>query len=100
VTASTYLVGRLTGVLRIDAHTASHWNPLFDPATTDWSDRFAQDITSLDRLPLVAWPAEVAGTVTAEAAAATGLPVGTPVAVGTVDALAGRSAWASGRRVT
>lgn len=85
VTASTYLAYRLTGELAIDAHTASHWNPLFDPRIIAWSDRFADGITSLDRLPRIGWPAEVVGVVTAEAAAATGLPEGVQVAIGTVD---------------
>src|SRR5207344_737628 len=60
-------------------------NPLFDPRAIAWSDRFADGITTLDRLPRVAWPADVVGSVTAAAAAATGLPAGIPVAVGTVD---------------
>lgn len=85
VTATTYLGFRLTGELAIDAHTASHWNPLFDPRAVAWTDRFADGITSLDRLPRIAWPADRLGTVTADAAAETGLPVGIPVAVGTVD---------------
>jgi xylulokinase len=85
VTASTYIAYRMTGELAIDAHTASHWNPLFDPRAIAWSDRFADGITTLDRLPRVAWPADVVGSVTAAAAAATGLPAGIPVAVGTVD---------------
>ena len=37
-------------------------------------------------LPALRWPGESAGTVTAEAAAATGLPVGVPVITGTIDA--------------
>jgi len=88
VTASTYLVYRLTGALVIDAHTASHWNPLFDPSTLGWSERFAAGLTTLDRLVPIGWPADIAGAVTAEAAAEIGLPEGIPVAVGTVDALA------------
>jgi xylulokinase len=86
VTATTYLVHRLTGAMVIDAHTASHFNPLFDRSTIGWSDRHA-DGASIDRLPTIGWPTDVAGVVTREAAAATGLPVGVPVAVGTVDAL-------------
>jgi xylulokinase len=88
VSATTYLVHRLTGAMVIDAHTASHFNPLFDRSTVGWSDRFADGITSIDRLPAIGWPTDVAGVVTPEAAAATGLPAGVPVAVGTVDALA------------
>jgi Sugar (pentulose and hexulose) kinases len=88
VTATTYLVHRLTGEMVIDARTASHFNPLFDRATIAWSDRFADGITSIDRLASIGWPADLAGVVTPEAAAATGLPTGVPVALGTLDALA------------
>lgn len=88
VTATTYLVHRLTGAMAIDAHTASHFNPLFDRSTMGWSDRYSDGITSIDRLPSIGWPADVAGVVSEEAAAATGLSAGVPVAVGTVDALA------------
>lgn len=88
VTATTYLVHRLTGAMAIDAHTASHFNPLFDRSTIGWSDRYAAGITTVDRLPAIGWPSDVAGLLTPEAAAVTGLPAGVPVAVGTVDALA------------
>lgn len=88
VTASTYLVHRLTGAMVIDAHTASHFNPMFDRSTIGWSDRYAGGITTLDRLPAIGWPTDVAGVVSPEAASETGLPEGVPVAVGTVDALA------------
>ncbi len=85
VTASTYLGYRLTGELAIDAHTAAHWNPLFDPGAIAWTDRFADGITTLDRLPRIGWPADVLGSLTSDAAAETGLPAGIPVAVGTLD---------------
>ena len=39
-------------------------------------------------LPRLLWPTEIAGSVTEEAAAATGLRPGTPVTAGTVDAWA------------
>ncbi len=87
VTATTYLVHRLTGAMVVDARTASHFNPLFDRSTIGWSDRYADGITPLDRLAAIGWPADVAGTITEAAAAQTGLPVGTPVAVGALDAL-------------
>jgi xylulokinase len=88
VTASTYLVHRLTGAMIVDAHTASHFNPLFDRSTIGWSGRFAGGPGIVERLATIGWPAEQAGTVTGEAAELTGLRIGTPVAVGTVDALA------------
>jgi xylulokinase len=87
VSATTYLVHRLTGAMVIDARTASHFNPLFDRSTIGWSDRYADGITSIDALGTIGWPADLAGTVTTEAAEATGLPAGIPVAVGTLDAL-------------
>lgn len=88
VTATSYLVHRLTGAMVIDARTASHFDPLFDRTTIGWSERYADGITSIDRLAPIAWPADVAGTISAEGAAETGLPEGVPVAVGAVDALA------------
>lgn len=87
-TASSYLVFRLTGERVIDRHTASYWVPLFELATQEWSDRFADGIVEIERLPRLGWSDEIAGAVTAAAAAETGLEPGTPVTVGAVDALA------------
>lgn len=88
VSASSYIIGRLTGEFVIDAHTASHSGPLFDPTTVAWSDRFADGITPTDRLARIGWSNELAGVVGDAAAAETGLSAGTPVSVGAVDALA------------
>jgi len=60
---------------------------LVDINTLEWSDRFADEIVSLDKLPRMAWSDELAGQVSPTGAAQTGLKVGTPVAVGAVDAL-------------
>jgi len=86
-TASSYLIYRLTGEKVIDRHTASHYMPLVDIQKLEWSDRYADDIISLDKLPRMAWSDEKAGTVSKSGAAQTGLREGTPVAVGAVDAL-------------
>ena len=86
-TASAYLVWRLCGEHRIDRHTASHYMPLYDPRSGQWDERHAQHVAPLSMLPSPAWSDDVAGTVTRAGAAATGLAVGTPVAVGAVDAL-------------
>ena len=48
----------------------------------------APDITDLERLPEIAWTTEIAGAVTRQAAEETGLALGTPVIVGTIDAAA------------
>jgi len=86
-TASSYLVYKLTGEHVIDRHTASHYMPLIDIRTLEWSDRFAEHVAPLTMLPRLAWSDEGAGEVSAEAAKVTGLKAGTPVAVGAVDAL-------------
>lgn len=88
LSASSYLVYRLTGELVMDRHTASHYNPLFDLDELAWSSRYAAFVPGDEYLPRLGWPTEIAGGVGAAAAAETGLRVGTPVAVGTVDAAA------------
>jgi xylulokinase len=86
-TASSYLILRLTGEKVIDRHTASHYMPLMDLRRLEWSDRFADDLIGIDKLPRLGWSDEMAGRVCQAGANETGLPVGTPVAVGAVDAL-------------
>lgn len=86
-TASSYLIYRLTGEKVMDRHTAAHYMPLVDIKTLEWSDRFAEHITDLDKLPRMGWSDEKAGEVSASGAAETGLKPGTPVAVSAVDAL-------------
>lgn len=86
-TASSYLSYRLTGEHVMDKHTASHYMPLIDLEAWTWSERFAEAVAPLSMLPRLAWSDEIAGEVSAAAAAETGLKAGTPVAVGAVDAL-------------
>ena len=87
-TASSYLVFRLTGEHVIDRHTASHFNPLIDLHRLQWDDRFGDGLASVDQLPALRWSDDIAGSVGPDAAAETGIPVGTPVTAGAVDALA------------
>ncbi|CAN5644803.1 FGGY-family carbohydrate kinase [soil metagenome] len=87
-TASSWLVERLTGERVMDRHTASHWMPLFDLRAGTWSERYTEGLADVGRLPRLGWSDERAGEVTTTAAATTGLRAGTPVAVGTVDAVA------------
>lgn len=86
-TASSYLVYRMTGEEVIDRHTASHFMPLMDINTLEWSDRFADHVVGIEKLPQLGWSDEIAGQVNQAGAIETGLKVGTPVAVGAVDAL-------------
>jgi xylulokinase len=86
--ASSFAVARLTGEYVLDHHSASQCDPLYDVNELGWIDEWAEEIAPGLALPRLLWPGEVAGLVTADAAAATGIPVGTPVAAGTVDAWA------------
>jgi len=88
ITSTSYIIFKLTGNYVIDAHTATEWNPLIDIKKIAWDDRFASEITTLDKLPQIGWSNKVAGFVSAAAAAETGLLEGTPVNYGAVDALA------------
>ncbi len=88
LTSTSFLVQKLTGKVVVDHYTAANFNPLYSLAESGWSERFNRDIIDLDRLPKILWSTEVAGTVTAGAAAETGLAEGTPVTTGTIDAAA------------
>jgi xylulokinase len=85
-----YIVFRLTGARLIDHAMKRSYAPLYDLAQDYWSAERAT-LLGLDVKILpdrIAWASEVAGHVTVEAAAETGLAPGTPVAVGTADAFA------------
>ncbi|MCP4142573.1 MAG: FGGY-family carbohydrate kinase [Chloroflexi bacterium] len=86
-TASSYLVFKMTGEKVMDRHTASHYMPLMDINTLEWSDRFADEIVNTEKLPRLGWSDEIAGQVNKAGAEETGLKTGTLVAVGAVDAL-------------
>lgn len=86
--ASSYLVYRLTGEYVLDHHTASQCDPLYDLTRLRWHEHWAEHVAGGVVLPRLHWPTEIVGTVGPEAAAATGLAVGTPVTAGTVDAWA------------
>ncbi|HWV24715.1 MAG TPA: FGGY-family carbohydrate kinase [Thermomicrobiales bacterium] len=88
LTSSSYLVHRLTGEYVIDKHGGAYLTPLVDIETITWSDRYAESVLDLGKLPRIMWSTEIAGTVTPQAAAETGLTVGTPVTAGTIDAAA------------
>ena len=87
VTATTFLTLRLTGECVIDHYTAANFSPLYDIERQDWCPDFG-DICGREMLPRLMWSGEIAGQVTARAAAETGLVPGTPVTCGTIDAAA------------
>ncbi|MHC5262785.1 FGGY-family carbohydrate kinase [Streptomyces sp. UC4497] len=85
---SSWLARKLTGAYVLDHHSASQCTPLYDTLARDWYAPWAERIAPGIELPPLRWSGEAAGTVTAEAARATGLPAGIPVTTGTVDAWA------------
>jgi len=86
--ATSYLVSRLTGEYVLDHHSASHWAPLYDVTQNAWIEEWARRVAPGMVLPDLVWPQEVCGAVTREAAVATGLAEGTPVAAGSIDSWA------------
>jgi xylulokinase len=84
--SNSYIAAKLTGEYAIDHHTASQCDPLYATREFDWNLQWAKRICAHLPLPRLVWPNEVVGTVLPEAAAATGVPAGTPVVAGTVDA--------------
>ncbi len=84
----TWLVRKLTDAYVLDGHSASQCTPLFDTGIQTWYEPCATGIAPTLDLPPLSWAGEAAGSVTAEAAEATGLPEGIPVITGTIDAWA------------
>lgn len=84
--SNSYIAAKLTGEYVMDHHTASQCDPLYATREFEWNVPWAQRICGHLPLPRLVWPSDVVGAVTPQAAAATGVPVGTPVSAGTVDA--------------
>jgi xylulokinase len=86
--ASSFVVQRLTGEYILDHHSASQCDPLYDIERGDWIEEWADEVAPGLELPRLLWPSEIAGEMTQEAEKLTGIPQGTPVAAGTIDAWA------------
>lgn len=83
---ASFLARHLTGAYVLDHQSASQMTPLYDVENERWHeqwwDRFAPGIER----PQLAWAGDIVGTVTSAASKATGIPEGTPVIAGTIDA--------------
>src|SRR5918998_1768876 len=90
---NSFIAWKLTGEYVLDHHSASQCDPLYDVHSNRWIEDWAEEIAPGLPLPRLLWPAEVAGEVTHQAARMTGIPAGTPVAAGTIDA------WSEGASV-
>lgn len=86
LTGSSYLAAKLTGNYVIDRFLGlASFNPLYDPKTWQPVPELCEPVCRPDQLARIQEAADLAGTVTAQAAAQTGLAQGTPVITGTDD---------------
>jgi len=83
---ASFLAWNLTGAYVLDHQSASQCTPLYDIEARAWYTPWSEQIAPGIELPPLSWAGDVAGTVTAAASAATGLPEGVPVTTGTIDA--------------
>lgn len=93
VMPSAYLAGRLCDLSGADAYadpTYLHFSCLADTAAGAWSSELVELLGAPEHLlPRIVEPSDIVGEVSREAAAATGLRPGTPVAAGCGDTAAG-----------
>ncbi len=94
--SNSYVTAKLTGEYVLDHHTASQCDPLYDVRRNTWVDEWVPEVAGDIEMPRLVHPHEVVGRVTREAAEETGIPEGTPVSPGTVDAWA--EAFSAGAR--
>ena len=86
--AHSLVIERLTGEYVLDHHSASQLDPLYDMRTAGWAEDWIADTLPGIRFPRLAWSEEVVGQVHAAGETATGIPAGTPIVAGTIDAWA------------
>ncbi|GAA3652476.1 xylulokinase [Microbacterium marinilacus] len=86
LSANGFLVRRLSGASVLDDTTASLMQG-FDEESADFPAALRDAVPALSLLPTLVRPGDVVGAVTRAASAETGLPVGTPVVAGGIDAI-------------
>ncbi|MDV6266101.1 FGGY-family carbohydrate kinase [Rhodococcus globerulus] len=84
--SNSYIAAKLTGEYIQDHHTASQCDPLYSVRDFSWKSDWLDRVLGHLECPRLVWPSDVVGLVHADASEQTGLPVGTPVVAGTVDA--------------
>ena len=88
-TTTNYIVYKLTGNYILDHTQAAFFGPFYNFNNHSWD----QEMCSLFKVPYELFPPlkksiDIAGTITTQVAAETGLAKGTPVIIGTADGLA------------
>ncbi|WP_426187320.1 FGGY-family carbohydrate kinase [Microbacterium sp. TWP3-1-2b2] len=83
---ASWLARKLTGAYVLDHQSASQTSPLYDIENETWYDPWWQRYAATIEQPRLTWAGEIAGEVTDAASESTGIPAGTPVITGTIDA--------------
>jgi len=83
---ASWLARKLTGAYVLDHQSASQTSPLYDIENETWYDPWWQQYAATIEQPRLTWAGEIAGEVTDAASESTGIPAGTPVITGTIDA--------------
>lgn len=83
---SSWLAYQLTGEYVLDHHSASQCTPMYDTRKQTWHAPIADGLIQPLNLPRLVWPGDIVGHVTSAASDLTGIPRGTPVIGGTIDA--------------
>jgi xylulokinase len=83
---ASWLARKLTGAYVLDHQSASQVSPLYDIENARWHAPFWERYAAPLEQPALAWAGDIAGNVTPTASELTGIPVGTPVITGTIDA--------------
>ncbi|MGN7966302.1 FGGY-family carbohydrate kinase [Microbacterium sp. 22179] len=83
---ASWLARKLTGAYVLDHQSASQVSPLYDIENERWHAPFWGRYATAIVQPRLAWAGDIAGTVTTQASEITGIPAGTPVITGTIDA--------------
>ena len=86
LSANGFIAFRLSGAAALDDSSASLMQG-FDESTSRFDDRLFGSGLGVELLPEVVPTTEIIGRVTADAAAVTGIPAGTPVAAGAIDSV-------------
>ena len=83
---ASWLARKLTGAYVLDHQSASQTSPLYDIEHERWHEPWWQRYAAPIAQPPLTWAGDIAGTVTQAASDLTGIPAGTPVITGTIDA--------------
>lgn len=83
---ASFLARKLTGAYTLDHQSASQMTPLYEVDSEQWHESWWSTYAPGIEAPALVWAGDVVGAVTAGAAGETGIPEGTPVIAGSIDA--------------